>query len=77
MKLYNCKVSCSFEIDHDFGEDDIERQMVDGAEKIRPSHEALACLASELNDVLDQGYCVYPIGTSVDSNTLQRVDEVE
>ena len=42
MKLYNCKILCSFEFCFDFNEEDIERQQIGAVERIKPSATALA-----------------------------------
>jgi hypothetical protein len=74
-KLYNFRLSCSFEFSLDFGEEDIEKDLTHGKENLRPTAEALSRARRDIESFIEKAHDVQNLDISVDG--LEQVDEME
>jgi len=75
-RLYTCKVHCSFDVCFDFSEDEIERKMVNGIERIIPSEAALEEKRREIEQIIEQSVHVSDMQITCDVDALQEIAEI-
>ncbi len=74
---YTFKVSCSFQIQYTFSDDEVQIDPDGNEEDFEPTSVALETLEHELEEYLFKAYAVEDVLASADSNTLIGIDDLE
>ncbi len=78
MKRYTFRVFCTFEVQHTFGENEVQPDSDGDATDVEPTDDALQALGREFESYLAERYAVSAVEVSTDSDLmLGTLDESE